>query len=129
MITLKLKKNNKFEVVKMPPVEQITAAILATWIEKPCVLEFAEGEKKIYAYGNESVRGAWELGKIVMDMRNFCDYWRYKMLDYGIDVFSRLEAREERIAICEADGVPQETIDKILADKPLMYGTQQELGI
>lgn len=100
----------------------MTVAILSTWIGRPCVLEFDDGRKKIYAYGTEEVRGKWEEGKIVMNMDCFCHFWRYKTLEYGLDLFAQQENREERRAICEADNVPETTIRRIYTQAPLIYG-------
>jgi len=121
MITMKLKKDGKFQVIDMPPKESLTAAILLTWSGKPCVLEFVDGERKMYAYGDESVRGKWEVGKCTMDMESFAHYWRYKLLEYGIDLFTRQENAAERRAICEVENVPPEEIAKILESQPHLY--------
>lgn len=125
-LTLKLKKDKKFVVVDMPPPEKITAKLLETWQGKPCVIEFKCQGRNVYAYGNEDVRGAWEHDKIVMDMPSFCHYWQYKILEFGIDTFTKLEMREERIFICEVEKVPPQEIVKILTDHPNLYGGDNE---
>lgn len=120
-ITIKAKEQNKFVVQPMPPIELITAKSLESWIGKPCVLEFDDGRKKLYAYGNAQMRGAWEENKIVMDMESFTQYWKYKMLEYGLDLFTRQENAEERRAIMETENTPPEEIEHVLASQPDLY--------
>jgi len=124
MITMKLKKDGKYQIIDMPPVEQISAIGIRTWIGKPCVLEFVDGERKVYAYGDESVRGKWEEGKCTMDMESFAHYFKYKALEYGIDLFTRQENAAERTAIMETEGETPEAIQAVLASQPGLYGGQ-----
>lgn len=126
-IILKLKKGKTFEPVVLPPFEHITVSALLSWQGKPCVLEFDDNGRKVYAYGNESVRGKWEVGKAVMDMESFCNYWRYKLLEYGIDLFCKVENRGERIAIMTAEGLLEDEAHKYCDTKPHIYATQREL--
>lgn len=120
-LTLKLKAAGKWQVVEMPPVGQITAKILETWIGKPCVLEFVDFTRTVYAYGNEDVRGTWEHDKCVMDMDNFCHYWMYKLLEFGIDTFSKIENTEERTHIMAAEGESKAAIADVIASRPDLY--------
>ena len=124
VLTMKLKKGKAFEVIPMPPFKEISAGALKSWIGKPCVLECATENGKVYAYGNESVRGSWEKGKCVMDMESFCNYWRYKILEYGIDLFTQQENREHGLAQRTQDGdVTDQQAHEQMDLMPHKYGT------
>ena len=113
-LTMKLKHGTQFKTIAIP--RDISIPALKSWIGKPCVLEAKDGDAKTYAYGNEEVRGLWETGKHVVSMEIFCFNYQY-----GFNAFARQEAREERIAICETEGVPPSEIEAILHHQPHLY--------
>lgn len=121
MLTLKLKSGAGWQIIALPPQEKLSAAVLRTWEGTPCVLQFEDVNKTIYAYGNEDVRGKWEQGKIVMGMDTFADFWMYKLLELGLDTFAKVELRGEREAIMAAEG---ESPADVLASRPDLYQTE-----
>ncbi len=113
-LTMKLKEGKIFKTIELS--KNVTIPALKSWLGTPCVLEAIDGDAKTYAYGNEAVRGKWEKDKHVVPLDIFIFNYQY-----GFNAFARQEAREERIAICEADSVPPETIAAILATQPHLY--------
>ena len=128
-LTIKRLVEGKYHDVtgSFPPVERITANDMKTMVDKPIVLKFQENERELYALGQDSLKGKWSQHKITMSMSDFAEYWQYKQMEYAMDIFSMKENREERLAICEADNVPKEAIQKIFEERPMLYGVQQEL--
>jgi hypothetical protein len=61
-----------------------------------------------------------------MDMESFAHYWQFKLLEFGIDIFSRVENREERTAIMAAEGETQQTIDEYLETRPDLYAWPED---
>lgn len=122
VLTLKLKRKGKFEIIELPPFGTITINDWLTWDKQPCVLECDVITGKVYAYGNEEVRGKWEEGKAVLDMQSFAkDYWRFKILEYGINLFTKAENREERIAIMTTEGETEDSAIKYCDSQPNLY--------
>jgi hypothetical protein len=125
-IKLKLRSHNKWETIALPPVEECTAALFETWADQPCIIEFADVHRKYYAYGNDDVAHYVPEGQIIMDMGAFCQFWRMKLLEFGIDTFSKVELADERRDIMTVEGESADTIAAVIASRPDLY-TQPDI--
>ena len=120
-IKLKLQRHGKWETIDMPPPEQCTAVMFKTWVGKPCILEFTDVQRKYYAFGNDEVEHYCPDNQVRMDMEAFCSYWMMKLLEFGIDTFTKIELAEERTKIMQAEGESVESIAAVIASRPDLY--------
>jgi len=121
-LILEMWRKGGYYQVDMPPVEKITSKMLETWDGKRCRLTFDDnGRRTIYAYGNAEAMWHDSEGLVTMDIPSFCHYWCYKLLELGIDVFSRVKLKEERETIMSVEGVTASEIAKVIDSRPDLY--------
>ena len=121
-ITLKQRIGNQWQIIETPKVEAITPEYLRQYENTDTIIEYDNGKRKLYGIGNESQRGKWCEGKIIMLWPDFVTYWQYTLLNFGLDTFAQAELKTERVAIMEVEKVEPDTILSTLAEYPERYG-------
>lgn len=125
-LVLKMKVDGKFQVVDLPHETQVSVYThLNQFDGTDCIIEHDNGIRKVYGIGNKGMIGKWckdeygNLNKIIMLWQDFCLYWMYSLVNYGIDTFMKINE------IIEADTKPEQTklVPKPATQQLLIYET------
>lgn len=97
-MTIYISDGGKWETIT-PNLRTVTAKELMAFEGQDVMVHWQDTHRTIYAYGNAKMKQVLQQKYpaellCMMDMDSFGYYWQYKLLELGVDTFTRVEDRE-----------------------------------